>query len=165
MSRTIMHNIKKTNRGGKITHGMTGEVEYVIWKSMKRRCYAPRSISFKNYGGRGIKFSKSWMKFENFYKDMGKRPSPKHTIDRINNDGNYCKSNCRWVTSDIQASNRRNTLKLNIDGELITVKRAAIKYGLSYDWLRQRVVYGGMSHKDAALTPVRKYKLRKKIDK
>ena len=90
------------------THGKTGTPEHRIWKGMKTRCNNPNATSYKYYGGRGIKVCKRWLdSFENFYADMGDKPTPHHTLDRISNDGNYCKSNCRWATMKEQAANKR----------------------------------------------------------
>ena len=88
----------------KRTHGMTSTPEYGIWTGMKRRCLNPRDSHWENYGGRGISICERWLNsFENFYADMGKRPSPDLSIDRYpNNDGNYEPANCRWATKSQQ---------------------------------------------------------------
>ena len=81
---------------------------YITWLAMLQRCNNPNDNEYKNYGGRGISICKSWTKFENFLKDMGKRPK-ELTLDRINNDGNYEPGNCRWATRAEQAQNRKST--------------------------------------------------------
>lgn len=90
------------------THGMTNTSEYKIWKSMRQRCYKESAKNYKNYGGRGIKVCERWMKsFDNFIEDMGRRPSPKHSIERVNNDGNYEPDNCIWIPIGDQNKNKR----------------------------------------------------------
>lgn len=98
-------------RERKTIHGMFKSPEYLTWENMKNRCYYEKDASYKHYGARGIKICDSWLDkkygFLNFFKDMGSRPSKEHSIDRINNDGNYEPKNCRWATRSEQRRNQR----------------------------------------------------------
>lgn len=106
-----------------IIHGFTKSKqkqisEYNAWKSIKERCLKPYNPYYYRYGGRGIKICDRWLtSFDNFIKDMGFKPTPKHTIDRINNNGDYSPSNCRWATYREQNSNRSNNVWVDFRGK------------------------------------------------
>jgi len=80
--------------------------EYRAWQAMKNRCGNPRGQDYKYYGGRGISFDPKWGRYENFLRDMGRRPTARHTLERKNGDLGYCKDNCVWATRTAQARNR-----------------------------------------------------------
>lgn len=95
-------------------HGKYGIPEHKTWIQMKGRCYNKKNKCYKHYGGRGIFMCDSWKNsFEEFYSDMGKKPLPELSIERIDNDKGYCKSNCKWATSIEQANNKRTSIKNN----------------------------------------------------
>ena len=87
--------------------GKSNTREYGIWRGMLHRCTNPASKSWPYYGGRGITVCSEWMEFKNFIQSMGFAPSPRHSIDRINNDLGYSPENCRWALPDAQALNKR----------------------------------------------------------
>lgn len=138
-----------------VKHGMRDSQEYNIWYSMIERCTKPNHKFYKNYGGRGIKISKDWEKFENFYRDMGNKPLGK-TLERIDNDGNYCKENCKWATFAEQALNKRSNRLLTVGGVTKTVKEWSDTSGLDYDIISKRINKLGWNHKDAVTTKVKK---------
>jgi hypothetical protein len=92
---------------GSITHGDTGSIEYFTWLSMSARCNNPKHKAYIHYGARGITVCDRWKDYTNFLADMGRRPAGNYSLDRIDNDGNYTPSNCRWATKWEQARNKR----------------------------------------------------------
>lgn len=113
--------------------------EYGSWLSMKQRCLNKNDPAFRYYGERGITICDRWVNsFENFYEDMGQIPSPKHSIDRINPNGNYEPSNCRWADIDTQKRNKRNSKIITFNGETLTLTEHAAKQGINSGtvWVR-----------------------------
>lgn len=138
------------------THNLTGTPEYRSWASMKSRCNNPKDPSYPRYGGRGIRVCDRWNEsFEDFLADMGQRPSLDHSIDRENVDGPYDVNNCRWATSKEQGNNRRNNVRYDVDGQMLTVPEAARLYGANLVLVKLRV-RRGWSLKDAVTRPVRR---------
>lgn len=140
------------------THGMSKKTEYRIWSDMRQRCQNKNTPYYKYYGGRGIKVCRRWAKFENFFQDMGPRPSMKHSLDRWpNKNGNYTLRNCRWATQEQQNNNKRNNVLLDFFGEKLTMKEVANKLEIKYISLVSRVKLG-WSIQEIANTPIKKYK-------
>ena len=117
---------------------------YTAWTLMMQRCYNHNHPFYKNYGGRGIKVCERWHTFENFYEDMGERPLGM-TLDRKDNDGDYCKENCRWATREEQANNRRSNVWYTHEGETKTIAQWAHFLGMRDGTLRQRLKKNGWS--------------------
>lgn len=113
--------------GGKTTHGMSRTKLYQVWFAMLKRCNDIKSSAYKYYGERGVRVCQKWLLFDVFYKDMGDRPSPKHTIDRINNNGNYCPENCRWVLLKQNCQNTSHSKKWVVNGKTFNSMRDAAK--------------------------------------
>lgn len=127
--------------------GLSASKLYRVHQNIKERCYNPHNISYKYYGARGISICDEWLGengFENFYKwamtngykerEVGLKKNAL-SIDRIDVDGNYEPSNCRWVTIDVQSTNKRNTRHIKINGVVDTVSNMAKKYGINHGTL------------------------------
>lgn len=135
----IIDATRKSNR----THGRSGRnPEYIAWCRMRQRCLNPKKDSFIHYGGRGITVCPEWESFERFYVDMGARPSPLHSIDRIDVDGPYSPENCRWATKTEQARNKRSNIRLSHNGRTMTLAEWAIETEVSYSSLYRRFKAG-----------------------
>ena len=122
-------------------HGMSYSRTYKIWMGIKRRCLYKKHNRYHIYGGRGITICHQWMKFENFISEMGECP-PGYQIDRINNDGNYEPSNCRWVTPKTNSRNTRRTVLLTHDGLTKSLIEWSEYLKISYDCLGKRYLMG-----------------------
>ncbi len=136
--------------------------EYRVWKTMLSRCYNQNFPKYATYGARGITVCERWRyDFAAFLEDMGPRPSPRHSIDRIDNDGNYEPGNCRWASLEEQANNRRNNTMLTHDGQTLTIAQWSRETGISYTALVQRIANGWTT--EHALTQAVQKKKRKNI--
>jgi len=137
------------------TNGMFETPEYKAWLNMKQRCSNPNRKNYSDYGGRGIAVCDRWLNFKNFLADMGTKPSPKHSLDRINNDGDYQKNNCKWSTRVEQQNNLRNNKPLiTIENDTRTIAQWAKKMGFSASVIHNRLKMGWSGYK-AVITPVR----------
>lgn len=144
---------KANNRGHtphNKSHGMTESKEYFAWVHMKGRCNNPKNEKYPNYGGRGIKVCDRWeSSFESFLSDMGEAPTKKHTIDRIDVNGDYCPDNCRWATFKEQSLNKTNSVRLQFRGETKTLSewcdeldlpRPAVEARISRGWTIEKAL-------------------------
>lgn len=126
---------KKDNKTGRFItiHGMKKSKIYRVWSSMKERCYNKNNKRYKNYGGRCISVCDEWKKsFTDFYNWAQKNGySDGLTIDRIDNNGNYCPKNCRWVTRKEQNRNYSKNHKITYNGETLCLSDMAVKYGVN----------------------------------
>ena len=139
-----------TNR----THGMSRTPEYRRWKAMIARCCRPTYSDYSRYGGRGISVCDRWRSsFPNFLADMGPLPSPIHSIERRDANGNYEPTNCYWATPSEQARNKRRTLRFTYQGETLPLpvwcERLEVEYNLVYN----RIRVSGWSFERAVTTP------------
>jgi hypothetical protein len=123
-------------------HGMAHTRIYEIWSSMKKRCENKKNKNYNRYGGRGIKVCERWREFENFFEDMKEGYEEHLTIDRIDNNGDYEPSNCKWSTQQEQTSNYSRNILVTINGETDTLKNTCIKYNIPYDKTFRRVKKG-----------------------
>lgn len=142
---------KEMNNFWKKTHGMSNTPEFQIWTSMRRRCRAKHRPDWRVYGL--FQVCKRWEKFENFIEDMGKRPSPKHSIERIENSHGYSPDNCKWATQTEQGRNRRTNHILTFDGRSQCIIEWAEEFNMRPGTLLERL-RRGWTVKKAITTPV-----------
>ncbi len=136
-------------------HNRTSRLEYASWRSMRARCEKPSDVAYARYGGRGIRVCARWSTFALFYADMGPRPSSRHTLDRVDTNGDYEPGNCRWATRTEQADNKRNSHMVTAFGETKTMSRWAHQFGLSPGTLDSRITRLGWSAERAMTAPLR----------
>lgn len=128
--------------------------EYNAWIHMIHRCGNPNDKAFKHYGGRGITVCARWRSsFDDFYEDMGPRPSKDFSLDRVDTNGNYEPQNCKWSTRIEQANNKSENRRINFEGQMLTVREISDKTGLPIRTIRSRVDQGMDGHKLTSQTP------------
>lgn len=136
-------------------HGKYRTPEFAVWQTMLRRCYESNHMNFKYYGARGIGVCYEWRNsFAAFLHDVGERPSPKHELDRINNDGDYEPGNVRWITHREQCQNRRTTRIYEYQGQRHCIKEWAALVGMKTGTVQWRLNHG-WSIEDALSTQLR----------
>lgn len=131
--------------------------EYEIWAGIRKRCLNKNDKLYPYYGGRGIKVCDRWMEsFQNFLEDMGNRPSSDFSMERIDNDGDYCPDNCRWATRKEQSSNRRNSIIVIYKDKTYCLKDFCTEHGIKYKnvWRRIRQ-YGWPIEKSTGISGVK----------
>ena len=125
------------------THGLSKTPEYKTWTHIKERCNNPKCRQYYRYGGRGIFVCKQWINdFQVFLKDMGNRPTAKHTIERINNDLGYSPDNCKWATDTEQANNKRTTVRITFIGITMSKKQWSDFTGIKPATISKRIKAG-----------------------
>lgn len=118
---------------------MSGTKEYRTWKKMRQRCGSPTDQRYPYYGGRGIRVCEEWGTFQRFFADMGKAPTKNHSIERLDNNGDYKPGNCVWANASTQNKNRRTNVFLTFNGETMCISDWAKKTGISQSLIRARV--------------------------
>jgi len=142
-----------TKHGCNCAGGPTSE--YMAWISAKKRCYSPGNPSYKHYGQRGIRMCSEWVEsFEIFLRDMGSKPHPDYSLDRIDPNGNYEPDNCRWTSSSIQARNKRNTRWYEFEGQPVLLIDIARFFGISRDQARAHLRRGHLPVRVLAEAPM-----------
>lgn len=133
------------------THGASKSPTFRVWTQMNRRCHGVNPD--RNYHGRGITVCDRWRhSFENFFADMGERPSVSYSLGRIDNDGNYEPGNCRWETQTQQCNNKRDNHRYTWRGETLTIAQWGLRAPIPYETLRGRL-YTGWDFERAMTTP------------
>lgn len=147
--RSEMVAAKNTSHGGSKTY------LYRVWAAMRERCGVPTSSGYSNYGARGIKVCKRWESFSLFRKDVGERPSPAHSLDRVNNNGDYKPSNVRWATRGEQSRNTRRNVKLTYLGRTQTAEDWALETGIHQATILDRLRVQKLSPEEIFTRPIK----------
>lgn len=155
LTRGKTHRCRKCAADARRKYGeKSGSPEHSIWRAMVGRCHSSESKAYRDYGARGITVCDRWRySFESFLEDMGDRPSPDHSLDRIDNDGNYEPSNCRWVLIDVQSRNKRSSKLLTFRGETMCAADWADRLGMAREVLYGRL-WNGWTVEESLSIPV-----------
>jgi hypothetical protein len=137
------------------THGMSHARIMGSYKNMKCRCLNPKTPYYKYYGGRGISVCPKWMTFAGFYDDMGASYIDGYTIERVDVNGNYCKENCAWVKEYLQHRNTRLTVRVPLNGQMVSLVEYCEKEGLRYSAVQSRMKRGVPFEKAINLMKIR----------
>lgn len=147
-------NLEKIGQLNK-SHGKSGDKEYHCWRGIKERCYNNNCKEYPFYGGRGIKMHDGWVNnFQAFLDYVGDAPTKKHSMERINNNGDYEPSNVKWATMQTQCRNRRTSYMVEFKGEKINIRDLADRYGMKPFLVYERVKGFGWDLEEALTTPV-----------
>lgn len=141
----LQYETQLSNRKDNTKHGLSNkEALYGTWKNMKRRCYSPNDKRAKFYSGKGVIVCDEWRNDYSAFRNWALANGYKEglTIDRIDNNGNYCPENCRWATAKIQANNQSRNRLLTYNGETLTMSEWADKLGITYGTINHRVQRG-----------------------
>jgi hypothetical protein len=150
-------------------HGDAGSAIHQLWKRIKGRCYNKNNPDYKDYGGRGIGVYPGWINDFSAFKEyihsnLGERPSPEFSLDRMDNNKSYQPGNLRWADKYQQANNRRNKVRVTLFGKEETIASLAARSGISYETLHHRITAQGLSAEDAISMPTQKCPSPQKIE-
>ena len=135
LSREMTGNIRKS-------HQMTKTPLYNVWCGIKQRCEYKKHVAYDRYGGKGIKMSDEWKDFMTFYNDMSEGYSKGLSIERLDSNGDYCKSNCKWATTTEQANNKKNNRIVTVDGVTDTLANTCRIHGFEYFFVLRKLHSG-----------------------
>lgn len=131
--------------------------EFGVWCKIRQRCLNKKDNQYVDYGGRGIGISNDWLVYANFIRDMGRRPSANHSIERINNNLGYCKENCKWATTKEQSINKRSNLYITYNGETKALSQWADFLNIRYHLLHKRLTkFPKWTVEEAFTTPIKR---------
>ncbi len=128
--------------------------EYKVWQGMRDRCLNSGADCYPRYGGRGIRICERWDSFQNFYADMGPRPSSTHSIERKDNTGNYCPENCCWATKKDQGRNKRSNRNITYQGKTQCIAAWAEEFGVNPAMIWFRLSRGWTPEKAISTPPI-----------